>query len=184
MNDSTKPECHLPVFIIGYMGCGKTTFGRALARKLNRQFIDLDLYIENRFRNTVNGLFAERGEEGFRKIESSMLREAGEFCDVVISCGGGTPCFLGNMDYMLRAGNVIFLSAGTGCITRRLLANRSKRPLVRNIPEDELETFVAENLARRLPVYEKAPIHFKGEELENAKAIEMSINRFLDSYDV
>ena len=88
-----------PIFLVGFMGCGKSTLGRALAKELGWDFIDLDFYIEQRFRRTVPQLFAERGEEEFRRIESSMLREAGEFDDVVVSCGGGTPCHDDNMAY-------------------------------------------------------------------------------------
>ena len=92
------------IIIIGYMGAGKTTVGKALARTLGLPFYDLDWYIESRMRKTVSQLFAERGEEGFRKIEHNMLHEVAEFEDVIISCGGGTPCFFDNMDYLNQQG--------------------------------------------------------------------------------
>ena len=88
------------IIIIGYMGAGKTTVGRALAKETGMQFYDLDWYIEGRMHKTVSQLFAERGEESFRRIEHNMLHEAAEFEDVIISCGGGTPCFFDNMEYM------------------------------------------------------------------------------------
>ena len=97
------------IILIGYMGAGKTTLGHALANRLQLQFIDLDLYIEERYRKTISQIFAERGEEGFRLIEQRMLHEVAEFEDVVISTGGGTPCFFDNIDYMNRQGTTVFL---------------------------------------------------------------------------
>lgn len=96
------------IFLMGYMGSGKTTLGRAFARAEGLEFIDLDWYIEERLHKSISELFAERGEEGFRNLERKMLHEAGEFEDVVIACGGGTPCFFDNMEYMNRQGTTIF----------------------------------------------------------------------------
>lgn len=90
------------IVLIGYMGAGKTTVGKDLAKALGVTFYDLDWYIESRMRRTVKSLFDERGEEGFRQIERNMLHEVAEFENVVISCGGGTPCFFDNMDYLDR----------------------------------------------------------------------------------
>ena len=86
------------IIIIGYMGAGKTTVGKALAKALGLDFYDLDWYIESRMHKTVKQIFDEQGEEGFRRIEHNMLHEVAEFEDVIISCGGGTPCFFDNMD--------------------------------------------------------------------------------------
>ena len=88
------------IIIIGYMGAGKTTVGKALAKELGVMFYDLDWYIETRMHKTVKEIFDEKGEEGFRIIEHNMLHEVAEFENVVVSCGGGTPCFFDNMDYM------------------------------------------------------------------------------------
>ncbi len=81
-----------PIFLIGYMGCGKSTLGRALANATGLEFIDLDHYIDQRFHATIAEIFAARGEDGFRRVEQAMLREVCEFSDVVIACGCGTPC--------------------------------------------------------------------------------------------
>lgn len=81
------------IILIGYMGAGKTTVGKALAQELNIPFYDLDWYIEERYRKTIPQIFAEKGEEGFRDIEKKLLHEVAEFEDVIISSGGGTPCF-------------------------------------------------------------------------------------------
>ena len=99
------------IILIGYMGAGKTTIGKALSKELGIIFYDLDWYIESRMRKTVSEIFAERGEEGFRQIEYNMLHEVAEFENVIISCGGGTPCFFDNMDYMNGQGETVYLKA-------------------------------------------------------------------------
>ena len=95
------------IIIIGYMGAGKTTVGKALAKELGMTFYDLDWYIESRMRKTIPQIFEEKGEEGFRKIENTMLHEVAEFEDVILSCGGGTPCFFDNMEYLNRQGHTV-----------------------------------------------------------------------------
>ena len=100
-NVENKPS---RIIILGYMGAGKTTLGHALSKVLDMPFYDLDWYIESRMRKTVSQIFEERGEEGFRTIERNMLHEVAEFENVIISCGGGTPCFFDNMEYMNQQG--------------------------------------------------------------------------------
>ena len=126
------------IFIIGYMACGKTTFGRALARRLGYDFIDLDFYIEQRFRRSVRQIFADSGEEEFRRLEASMLREAGEFENVVVACGGGTPCFFDNMEYMNSRGTTVWLQASVRRTVERLLRAVGKRPLTAQVSPEEL----------------------------------------------
>lgn len=171
-----------PLFIIGYMASGKTTFGRALARKTGRGFIDLDFYIEQRFRKTIPQIFEERGEEGFRKIESSMLHEVGEFDDVIISCGGGTPCFFDNIDYMLSRGDVVLLEASVERITERLVINNSRRPLMRGKSREEITATVTAGLASREQWYSRANIRFCGENLEDSRQIDRSVASFLTTH--
>ena len=85
------------IFLIGYMGVGKTTLGKALADRTGLSFIDLDLFIEGRYRKTIRQIFEAEGEEAFREIERKALHEVAEFEDIVLSTGGGTPCFFDNM---------------------------------------------------------------------------------------
>ena len=99
------------IIIIGYMGAGKTTLGKALSRETGMPFYDLDWYIESRMHKTVKELFDAHGEEGFRKIEHNLLHEVAEFEHVIISCGGGTPCFFDNIDYMNQQGETVYLKA-------------------------------------------------------------------------
>lgn len=168
-----------PIFIIGYMACGKTTFGRALARQTGCRFIDLDFYIEQRFRKPIKEIFSERGEAEFRRIETAMLREIGEFEDVVIACGGGTPCFNDNMDYMLGQGTTIFLEASPERIVERLQINNSRRPLMAGKSGEQLMADAMAGLLHRLPHYRRAHITFSGEHLENRREIDSSVAGFL-----
>jgi shikimate kinase len=138
------------------MGSGKTTVGKALAKELGLQFYDLDWYIESRRRKTVPQLFAERGEDGFREIECNMLHEVAEFEDIVLSCGGGTPCFFDNMDYMNRQGEVIWLKADAEVLYKHLLMGKTERPLLKGKSPDELIAFIREQLEKREPFYAKA----------------------------
>ena len=108
------------IFLIGYMGSGKTTLGKAYARENELAFIDLDWYIEERMHQSISDLFAKQGEAGFRELERKMLHEAGEFEDTVIACGGGTPCFFDNMEYMNAAGDTVFLDVHPDVLFRRL----------------------------------------------------------------
>lgn len=170
------------MFIIGYMASGKTTFGRALARRTGMQFIDLDFYIEQRFRKSITEIFSEKGEDEFRRIEAAMLRETGEFEGVIISCGGGTPCFHNNMDYMLSRGDVVWLEASPGRITERLVLNSSHRPLMSGKTPEEIRITVEEGLTKRAPFYSKANIHFNGEQLEDRRQIDLTVNTFLEKY--
>ena len=144
------------IIIVGYMGAGKTTVGKALARELGLQFYDLDWYIESRQHKTVPQIFAERGEDGFRRIEHNMLHEVAEFEDVVISCGGGTPCFFDNIDYMNAQGDVVYLKADPEVLYRHLLMGKTERPLLKGKSPEELVAFITEQLARREPFYTKA----------------------------
>ncbi|MBQ5617045.1 MAG: shikimate kinase [Bacteroidaceae bacterium] len=172
------------IFLIGYMGAGKTTLGRALAKELKIEFIDLDNYIEERLCKSISQIFAEKGEEGFREIERRMLHEAGEFENVVISTGGGTPCFFDNIEYMNRQGATVFLDVPVERLFIRLSIARKKRPLIMGKSDEELRCFIAEQLAKRLPHYSKAKQRFTADRLEDIKQIEASVKEFLQQIEL
>ena len=165
------------IIIIGYMGAGKTTVGRALAKETGMQFYDLDWYIEARMHKTVPQLFAERGEDGFRRVESNMLHEAAEFEDVIISSGGGTPCFFDNMEYMNAQGDTVYLKASPEVLCAHLRMGKTRRPLLEGKTPEELLGFVTEQLARREQYYLAARHVLDVDLLDNYEKIKVSVER-------
>ena len=165
------------IILIGYMGAGKTTVGRALSKELGMPFYDLDWYIENRRRKTVAEIFAEQGEEGFRKIEHNMLHEVAEFEDVIISCGGGTPCFFDNMEYINQQGLVVYLKATPEVLYKHLLMGKGDRPLLKGKSQEELITFIREQLEKREPFYSKAQFTFDVSLMDNYEKIKTTIEK-------
>lgn len=172
------------IFLVGYMGAGKTTLGRALAKELDVQFIDLDCYIEARFCKTISNIFADKGEEGFRALERQILHEVGEFEDVIISTGGGTPCFFDNIEYMNNQGTTVFLDVPIERLFIRLSIARNNRPLIKEKSDDELRRFITEQLEKRRPNYEKAQYRFVADKLEDIRQIGMSVEAFKKQFDL
>lgn len=159
------------------MGAGKTTVGKALAKETGLQFYDLDWYIEGRMRKTVPQLFAERGEDGFRQVERTMLHEAAEFEDVILSCGGGTPCFFDNMEYMNAQGDTVYLKASPEVLCAHLRMGKTRRPLLEGKMPEELLGFVTEQLARREQYYLAARHVLDVDLLDNYEKIKVSVER-------
>lgn len=165
------------IILIGYMGSGKTTVGKALSKATGMMFYDLDWYIESRMRKTVSQIFAERGEEGFRQIEYNMLHEVAEFENVIISCGGGTPCFFDNMDYLNQQGDVVYLKATPETLYKHLLMAKVERPLLKDKTPEQLIDYITEHLKERAPFYEKARHTLDVNVLDNYDKIAVSVER-------
>lgn len=159
------------LFLIGYSGAGKTTLGRAFARSVGFDFIDLDWYIEQRFHSDIATLFRQRGEDGFRRLERNLLHEVGEFENVIISCGGGTPCYSDNMDYMLSAGITVFLQSGEEALFRRLKVARDARPLLQGKDDEALRAAIRQACEERRQFYERAAYTITSDRLENREEI-------------
>lgn len=168
-----------PIFLIGYMGCGKTTLGRALSRQMGYEFIDLDIYIENRYHRSIKELFALHGEEGFRKIERRMLEEVSEFERTVVACGGGTPCHFDNISLMNSKGITVYLTTPTERIAARLSlpGAKAKRPIIAGKTDGELKKFIDGNLKAREPYYSQASITFDSTDIETASTTESTAAR-------
>ena len=159
------------------MGSGKTTVGKALSKETGMMFYDVDWYIESRMRKSVAQIFAERGEEGFRKIEHNMLHEVAEFEDVIISCGGGTPCFFDNMDYLNQQGDVVYLKATPEVLYKHLLMAKVERPLLKDKTPDELIAYITEHLNEREPFYTKANHILDVSLMDNYDKINISVTK-------
>lgn len=153
------------------MYCGKTTFGRQLAEEKGMDFLDLDLAFEARYHYTVPRFFEAFGEEAFRKLENGMLRATADLDNVVVSCGGGTPCHSGNMDFILAHGTAIYLQMPVDALVARALRSRNPRPKLHGLPEEEMRRQIAAGLKEREPFYLKAPIILDGMNPTSASAL-------------
>ncbi len=151
------------IFLTGYMGAGKTTIGKDLSKRMGLSFIDLDLYIESRYLKSVPQLFAEKGEAAFRDIEQRMLHEVAAFEDVLISTGGGAPCYADNMAFMNRQGTTVYLKVSVDELANRLEACKSTRPVLAGRKGETLKAFIAETLVKREPFYLQASVVFDAE---------------------
>ena len=161
------------IFLIGYMGAGKTTLGKALARRMNLSYIDTDHYIENRYHKKISDIFASEGEERFRDIEHRILLEVSEFEDIVVSTGGGLPCFNDNIDIMNNLGTTVYLNTSEEELAARLGVSKNVRPVLKNRSGSELVDFIKENLDKRKAFYEKAKIQFNAEQMCTDKDVEI-----------
>ena len=168
------------IILIGYMGAGKTTIGKVLAKELGMQFYDLDWYIEERFRKKVPQIFAEQGEEKFRDLERRMLHEVAEFEDVIISCGGGTPCFFDNIDYLNQQGDVVYLKVEPETLYKHLKMGKVERPLLKGKSEEELIAFIREQLEKREPFYTKARHILDVTLMDDYEKIKISVEKIRD----
>ncbi len=142
---------------------------------LGLSFYDLDWYIEMRFHRTVAQIFEEKGEDGFRQMERNMLREVAEFENIVLSCGGGTPCFFDNMDYMNSLGETVYLKATPEVLATHLKMGKVVRPLIKGKTDEELIRYIHESLAEREVFYKKAKHIVDVSLLDNREKIKNSV---------
>lgn len=145
------------IYILGFMGVGKSITGKLLAEKLNRQFADTDNLIESRAGKPITKIFEQDGEEQFRELETSVLKEAAEENNSVISCGGGIVMMDENMDLIRKSGKSIFLNASIDTLLKRS-GDSTERPLLNRLSEEEKLKKIKEILALRLPIYLSADI--------------------------
>jgi shikimate kinase len=155
------PESRI-VYLVGFMGSGKTTVGRRLASRLQWKFIDLDRLIEERTSMTIAAIFREYGEARFREIESEALNTIQGGSGTVVATGGGAPCRGDNMDHMLREGLAIYLKMSPAALSSRLENARDERPLIKGLKGDELTAFIAEKLREREKWYARAQVTADG----------------------
>lgn len=165
------------IFLVGYMGSGKTTVGQLLSKHYGFTFIDLDSYIENRYLKKINEIFAEQGEDKFRELEHKLLLEVSTMESVVISTGGGAACFYNNMELMTQSGISVYLKLTPEKLAQRLYKARSMRPLIKDKTAEELPVFVAEMLETRERFYEQATITVDNNDNNPALIADIIINQ-------
>ena len=161
------------IFLIGYMGAGKTTLGKVLAMRMNLSYIDTDHYIENRYHKKISEIFATEGEGHFREIEHRILLEVSEFENIVVSTGGGTPCFNNNMNIMNDLGTTVYLETSAEELAARLKVSKNVRPILSKYSGSELIDFIRENLDKRKVFYEQAKIRFNAEQMLTEKDVDV-----------
>ena len=151
-------------YLVGYMYCGKTTFGRRLAAERGMDYLDLDQAFEARYHYTVPIFFQRFGEAAFRQLETQMLHSTANLDNYVIATGGGTPCHSGNMDFILQHGTAIYLRMSVDDLVARALRSRHPRPLMHGLPEAEMRATITRQLKEREDFYLRAPIVLDGME--------------------
>lgn len=171
-----------PIFLIGYMGSGKSTLGNALAPLTGLRFIDLDDYIESREGMKITEIFSTRGEQAFREMEHDLLAEVAAMDDVIVGCGGGTPCRPGAMELMNDRGTTVYLDASFPRLLARLKEGRAKRPLIARLDDEELANFISSSLETRMPYYSLASESFPSDRLEDEGQIAESCAAFIDRF--
>lgn len=161
------------------MGSGKSAIGRALNRLTGLDVIDLDLYIERRFHKSISQIFTERGESGFRALETAMLDEVSKFEDVIVACGGGTPCFGHNMELMNSRGITVWLNTPVDTIHRRLCRAKAKRPLIAHMTDEELFDYISTSVESRRPYYMQAQVELTSSPLDPHADADATTRRLL-----
>jgi shikimate kinase len=163
----------MKVFLLGFMGSGKTYWGRQLSQKLGIPFFDLDEQIVNAENKSINEIFEEKGEEHFRLLEKETLHIITESRDsMIMACGGGTPCYFNNIDYMNQQGITVWLDKPIPVLLKRLLRERSKRPLLKNLSDEQVHAFIIRKFADRKIYYEQAEIIIDEDPVQLEKLIE------------
>jgi shikimate kinase len=163
------------IFLIGFMGCGKTTIGKQLAERLGLQFIDMDDYIVENQGRTINKIFEEDGEETFRQIERNAVLDMCSKENIVVGTGGGAPCFFDNMEQMNTHGQTFYLKLDTQGLVNRLQNATAERPLVKGKSKAELETYISNKLKERASFYSQAQ--------HTIEALQMKVDDFLPFFE-
>ncbi len=163
----------MKVYLIGFMGSGKTHWGRLLSDKLGLLFFDLDEAITAKAGKSIPEIFAVDGEEQFRLLEKEVLQEITAAHDqFIMSTGGGTPCYFNNIDFMNAAGTTVWIHTPADILFTRLVKEKDKRPLIRDLSDDQLRGFISKKYADRRMYYEQALLIVEEEPVQLEKLIE------------
>jgi shikimate kinase len=161
------------VYLIGFMGCGKTSWGKKLATGLGYNFIDLDHVLEAQVGSTIAEYFASHGEEAFRKLESEVLKQTEYPENVIVSTGGGLPCFFDNMDWMNNHGQTLYIQLSPKGLASRLENAKTPRPVLQGKKGEELVAFIEHKLAEREGFYLQATHYVDGIDMSVEKLVEI-----------
>jgi shikimate kinase len=163
----------MKIFILGFMGSGKTHWARQLNQKLGIPFFDLDEQIVNAENKSINEIFEAHGEEYFRLLEKETLHIITESRDsMIMACGGGTPCYFNNIEYMNRMGTTVWLDTPYAVLFERLLKEREHRPLLKGLSDEQIRTFMIKKFSDRKIYYEQASVIIDEDPVNLEKLIE------------
>ena len=171
------------LYLVGYMGSGKSSVGKRLANRLDLDFYDLDKMIEDYANAPISQIFRESGEESFRSLENHMLNKVMEMDNLVIATGGGTPCHSDNMTKILDHGLVVYLNLPVHKLIKRVKQGGQHRPLIAGKSDEELWDYVEQHFATRKETYERAHELINADRV-NAALLDAIKNAFLDRLDV
>ena len=170
------------VVLLGYMGSGKSTIGRLLAVKRDSKFQDLDDYIERSQMSSVSNLFITKGEIYFRKIEANAVKDlCSNQTDLVLALGGGTPCYSDTMSYLVNHPNVVTVMLKTSILnlTKRLIKEKTGRPMISNLKNDEIPEFIAKHLFERSAYYNQAEISIFTDNMNQQEVVDSISNKLV-----
>lgn len=153
------------IFLIGFMGSGKSHWGKIWTEKEGLTFYDLDANIEKAFRMSITDIFEKKGEEKFRELERYHLRKFESKKNFLLACGGGTPCFSDNLEWMKSQGKVFYLKTEPEILLKQVMHETEKRPVIKKINPSELLLFIKKKLKEREPYYSQADVILNVEEL-------------------
>lgn len=173
MTNFFKDKREMIVFLVGYMGCGKSTLGRQMARDMGYEFLDTDEMLEKLEGATVSDIFARKGEKAFRVMEHDAIGSLEGKDKVVVSTGGGLPCFCDNMALMNEIGFTVYLDVPIDTLISRVEKTGAKRPLIAQKSDQELEEFVRASVLTREPFYKQAKMTVSGRSVRASDIIQL-----------
>lgn len=160
------------IYLVGFMGSGKSTAGKRLAKMLGYRFTDLDKMIEHQYKTSIPLLFEKYDEHAFRLIEQRTLHETKALTKTIIATGGGTPAHFDNMNFILQNGLTIYIELSPKALSNRLSNAKKKRPLIKKANSDEITTIINEKLSEREAFYKKAHLTVQGINLQPSTLVQ------------
>ena len=163
----------MKIFLIGFMGSGKTHWGQLLSQKLSIPFFDMDEQVVSHEGKSIVEIFSEKGEEYFRLLEKDVLHIITESHDkFVMACGGGSPCYFNNIDYMNQSGTTVWINTPVDALFQRLITEKEKRPLIKGLTDEQLKSYISKKFADRRIYYEQADVMMDEEPVQLEKLVE------------